>query len=97
MDCFPANAEGWGTVIRILHELAMEKDVKRLNAYCKNDKHNKYLGDDDLKIYKSWSRTFQGEQLYYLICYGISGREDLEPEAEEPYYYGFERKEDNTG
>jgi hypothetical protein len=38
-----------------------------------------------------------GKGLYYLICYGISGREDCEPEAEEPYYYGFEREEDNTG
>ncbi len=34
-------------MIRILHELATKKDVKRLNAYCKNDTYNKYLGDDD--------------------------------------------------
>ncbi len=47
MDHYPANVEGWGNVIRILHELATEKDVKRLNAYCKNNKYNKYLGDDD--------------------------------------------------
>jgi hypothetical protein len=46
MDCYPAN-EGWGTAIQILHELATEKDVKRLNAYCENNKHNEYLGDDD--------------------------------------------------
>ena len=37
------------------------------------------------------------ERLYYLICYGISGCEDWEPEAEEPYYYGVDREEDNTG
>ena len=81
----------------MLHELATEKDVERLNTYCENNKYNKYLGDDDSEIYKSWSRAFQGERLYYLIRYGISGREDWEPEAEEPYYYGFEREEDNTG
>ncbi len=50
MNCYPANAKEWGTVIRILHELATKKDVKRLNAYCENDKYNKYLGDDDLEI-----------------------------------------------
>ncbi len=97
MDRYPANAEGWGTAIRLLHELATEKDVKRLNAYCKNNKYNKYLGDDDSEMYKSWSRAIRGERLYYLICYGISGCEDWEPEAEEPYNYGFEREEDNTG
>jgi hypothetical protein len=53
----------------------MIKDVKRLNAYCKNDKYNEYLGDDDLDAYKSWSRAFQGEHLYNLIRYGINGRE----------------------
>jgi hypothetical protein len=46
MDRYPANAKGWGTVIGILHELTTEKDVKRLNAYCENNKYNKYLGDD---------------------------------------------------
>ena len=96
MDCYPANAEGWGTAIQLLQELATEKDVKRLNAYCKNNKYNKYLGDDDSKIYETWSRAFRGEHLYYRICYGISGREDWEPEAEEPYYR-FDREEDNTG
>ena len=35
--------------------------------------------------------------MYYLICYGISGRKDCKSEAEEPYYYVFEREEDNTG
>ncbi len=40
---------------------------------------------------------FRGERLYYLIRYGISGHEDWEPEVEEPYYYGFDREEDNTG
>ncbi len=97
MERYPENAEGWGTAIRIFHELATVKDVKRLNAYCKNNKYNEYLGDDDLKVYQSWSRAFQGERLYYLIHYGISGFEDWEPEAEEPYYYGFKREEDNTG
>ncbi len=63
MDRYPTNANRWGTAIRILHELAMEKDVKRLNAYCENNKYNKYLGDDDSEIYKSWSRAFQGERL----------------------------------
>ena len=96
MDRYPANAEGWGTAIQLLHELATEKDVKRLNTYCKNNKYNKYLGDDDLKIYKSRSCVFQCEHLYYLIRYGISGSEDWEPEAEEPYYYGFDSEEDNT-
>jgi hypothetical protein len=33
MDCYPANAEGWGVTIQLLHELAMEKDIKRLNTY----------------------------------------------------------------
>jgi hypothetical protein len=75
----------------------MEKDIKRLNTYCEKNKYNKYLEDDDSEIYKSWSRAFQGEHLYYLIRYGISGHEDWEPEAEEPYYYGFDREEDNTG
>ena len=42
------------------------------------------IGDDDLEIKESWSRAFQCEPLYYLIRYGISGREDWEPEAEEP-------------
>ena len=71
MDCYPANAEGWGTAIQLLHELATEKDVKSLNAYCKNNcennKYNEYLGGDDSEIYKSWSRAFQSERLYYLI------------------------------
>ncbi len=40
MDCCPANAKGWGTAIQLLHELATEKDVKRLNAYCENNKYN---------------------------------------------------------
>ncbi len=97
MDRCPANAKGWGTASQLLHELATEKDVKRLNAYCENNKYNKYLGDDDSEIYESWSRVFQGERLYYLIHYGISGQEDWEPEAGEPYYYGFDREEDNTG
>ncbi len=47
MDCYPANAEGWGTAIQLLHGLATEKDINRLNAYCKNNKSNKYLEDDD--------------------------------------------------
>ncbi len=97
MDCYPANAEGWGTTIQLLHELARENDIKRLNTYCKKDKYNKYLGDDDSEIYESQSRAFQGERLYYLIRYGISGHEDWEPEVEEPYYYGFDREEDITG
>jgi hypothetical protein len=97
MDRYPADAKGWGTAIQILHELSTEKDVKRLNAYCKNNKYNEYLGNDDSEVYGSWSCAFRGEHLYYLIRYGISGREDCEPKAEEPYYYGFEREEDNTG
>ncbi len=68
-----------------------------MNTYCKNNKYNTYLGDDDLEIYESWSRAFRGERLYYLIRYGINGCEDWEPEAEEPYYNGFDREEDNTG
>jgi hypothetical protein len=72
MDRCPANVGGWGTSIRILHELATVKDVKRLNAYCKIDKYNEYLGNDDLDAYESWSRAFQGEHLYYLIRYVIS-------------------------
>ena len=96
MDHYPANAEGWGTAIQLLHELATEKDVKRLNAYCKNNKYDKYLEDDDLEIQETWSRAFRGELLYYLICYGISGHEEWEPEAEEPYYL-LDRDEDNTG
>jgi hypothetical protein len=72
MDRCPTNVEGWGTSIQLLHELATVKDVKRLNAYCKIDKYNEYLSDDDLDAYESWSRAFQGEHLYYLICYGIS-------------------------
>ena len=97
MERHPGNAKGWGTAIGILHELAMVKDVKRLNAYCKNDKYNEYLGNDDSEVYGSWSRAFRGERVYYLIRYGISGREDWEPEADRPYYHGFEREEDNTG
>jgi hypothetical protein len=58
MDRYPANAEGWGNAIRILHELATEKDVKRLNAHCENDKYNEYLWDDDPEIYESWSHAF---------------------------------------
>ena len=44
MDRYLANAEGWGAAIQLLHELTTEKDVKRLNIYCKNNKYNKYLG-----------------------------------------------------
>jgi hypothetical protein len=58
MDRYPANAEGWGNAIQLLHELATEKDVKRLNTYCENNKYNKYLGDDDSEIYEYWSRAF---------------------------------------
>ena len=54
------------------------------------------MGDDDSEIYGSWSRAFRGERLFYQIRYGISGREDWEPEAEGTYYYGFEREEDKT-
>jgi hypothetical protein len=36
MDCYPMNPEGWGTAIQLLRELAREKDVKRLKAYCKD-------------------------------------------------------------
>jgi hypothetical protein len=54
-------AGGWGTLIRLLHELATVKDVKRLNAYCKIDTYNEYLGDDDLDAFESWSHAFQGE------------------------------------
>ena len=72
MDRCPANVGGWGTSIRLLHELATVKDVKRLNAYCKIDKYNEYLGNDDLDAYESWNRAFQGKHLYYLIHYGIS-------------------------
>ena len=96
MDRYPTNTKGWGTAIQLLHELATEKDVKRLNAYCKNNKYDKYLGDDDSEIYETWSRAFRGERLYYLIRYGISGHEEWEPEAEEQYYC-FDRDEDNTG
>ena len=60
MDHYPANAEGWGTAIQLLHELATEKDVERLNTNCEKNKYNKYLGDDDSEIYKSWSCAFQG-------------------------------------
>ena len=96
MDCYPANAEGWEMAIQMLHELAAEKDIKRLNAYFEKNRYDKYLGDDDSQIYKTWRRAFQGESLYYLIHYGISGCEDWEPEAEEPFYR-FDRDEDNTG
>ena len=76
MDCYPTNAEGWGTAIQLLHELATEKDVKRLSAYCESSRYNKYLGGDDLEIYKTWICVFRGENLYYLIRYGISGHKD---------------------
>ena len=92
MDRYPANAKGWGSAIHLLHGLAMEKDVKRLNAYCESNKYNKYLEDDDSENFESWSCAFQGERLYYLIGYGVSGHEDWEPD-----YYGFDREEDNTG
>ena len=95
MDCYPMNAEGWGTAIQLLHELATEKDIKRLNVYCENNRYDKYLGGDDSEIYKTWSCAFRGERLYYLIRYGISGREDWEPEEE--LYYPVDRDEDNTG
>ncbi len=46
MDHYPANAEGWGTAIQLLHELATEKDVKRLSAYCEDIRYyNKHLGE----------------------------------------------------
>ena len=51
MDRNPTNAEGWGAAIQLLRELATEKDVKKLSAYCKNSRYNKYLGDDDSEIY----------------------------------------------
>ncbi len=97
VDCYPAYAKKWGTAIQLLHELATEKDVERLNTYCENNKYNEYLGDGHSEIYESWSRAFQSERLYYRIRYGNSGHEDWEPEAEEPYYYGFDREEDNIG
>jgi hypothetical protein len=40
----------WGTAIQLLHELATEKDVERLNTYSKNNKYNEYLGGDDSEI-----------------------------------------------
>ena len=95
MDHYPANAEGWRTAIQLLRELATEKDVKRLNAYCEDSRYNKYLGGDDSEIYETWIRAFRGENLYYLISYGISGHEDWEPEEEDPFYH-FKRDGDNT-
>jgi hypothetical protein len=38
MDKYPVNAKGWETVIQLLRELATEKDVKRLNAYCEDSR-----------------------------------------------------------
>ena len=60
----------------MLRELAREKDVKRLKAYCEDIRYDKYLGDDDSEIYETWICAFRGENLYYLIRSGISGRED---------------------
>ena len=70
--------------------------MKRLKAYCEDIRYDKYLGDDDSEIYDSWSRAFRGENLYYLIHYGISGRDDWEPEEEDPFRC-FERDDINTG
>jgi hypothetical protein len=53
MDRYPANAEGRGTAIQLLHELATEKDVKRLNAYCENNKYDEYLGFGNLQNLES--------------------------------------------
>ena len=76
MDHYPSNPVGWGRTIDLLRELATERDIKRLSVYCTDSKYDRYWGDDDLEIYESWVSAFQGENLYYLIRYGISGHED---------------------
>jgi hypothetical protein len=50
MDHYPLNPEGWGTTIDFLHELAMERDIKRLSVYCADSKYNRYLGGDLRKL-----------------------------------------------
>jgi hypothetical protein len=74
----------------------MERDIKRLSVYCADSKYNRYLGDDNSEIYKSWISAFRGGNLYYLIRCGISRREDWEPEEEDPFHC-FKRDHDNTG
>ena len=63
----------------------MEWDIKSLSVYCADSKYDRYLGDDDLEICESWICAFRGENLYYLIRYGISGCEDWEPEEEDRF------------
>jgi hypothetical protein len=96
MDCNPLNPVGWGMAIDLLRELAMERDIKRLSVYCADSKYDRYLGDDDSEIYESWIRAFRGENVYYLIRYEISGREDWEPEEEDSFQH-FKRDDNNTG
>ena len=96
MERYPSNPIGWGVAIDLLRELAKEEDVKRLSVYCVDNKCDRYLGGDDLEIFESWVGAFVGENTYYLICYGISGRFDWEPEEEDPFQH-FERDDDNTG
>ena len=98
MECYPLNLVRWGMAIDLLHELATERDVKRLSAYCycPDSKYDRYLGDDDLEFFESWIGPFVGENTYYLFRYGISGREDWEPKEEDPFQR-YKRDDDNTG
>jgi hypothetical protein len=82
--------------IDLLHELATEEDVRRLNKYCSDVKYNRYLGDNDSEIFGSWAAAFIYEIKYYLIRYGISGRFEWERKKEDPFRC-LDRDDDNTG
>ncbi len=96
MECYSSDPTGWGMAINLLRELAMEEDVRRLSEYCSDPKYNRYLGDEDSEIFKSWVAAFVGEIKYYLIRYGISGHFEWEREEEDPFRC-FDREYDNTG
>ena len=74
MEHYPSDPVGWGMAIDLLHELAMERDIKRFSVYCAGNDYDKYLGEDDSEIFKSWVGVYMGEIKHYIIRYGISGR-----------------------
>jgi hypothetical protein len=96
MERYPSDPAGWGMAINLLHELATEEEVRRLNKkYCSDPKYSKYLGEDNSEIFKSWVAAFVGEIKYYLIRYGIIERFEWEREEEDPFRCF--KVDDNTG
>ena len=73
MECYPANAVGWGQVIQLLWMILIEGDLERLARYCNNYPSRHFDCPHDYALYKNWKGVFVGERKYHMIRYVISG------------------------